>query len=232
MQTLVRTIGIVATAVHLGVTLPMLAVDAAGSDGSESLRKGRWELILGPQYTLAKNLGFDGGTTAKVDDSLGFALQIGYNLNDHWNLAGQFSWSNPDYHAVVQPAAGTPGGPLSRNGTFQTSTFALAVTYHFFAGPLTPYVDANVGGSYVNTDVASGPPVVGCYYDPWYGNFCSSTQPTKADTFLSYGVGGGLRWDVNSWLLLRAGVRQQWIDLSHTGSPSFTAFKLDVGFKF
>ena len=229
MTTLVRTIGVVATAVYLGVALPMLTVD---SDRSESYRKGRWEFILSPQYTLAKNLGFDGGTTAKINDTFGFGFQAGYNLNNHWNLAGLFSWSHPDYQAVVQPAAGNSSSARSSSGTLETSTFAFAVTYHFLAGPLTPYIDANVGGTYINTDIAAGPPVVGCYWDPWYGNVCGGVQPTKSDTYLSYGVGGGLRWDVNRWFLLRAGVRQQWIDLSHTGTPSFTTFKLDFGFKF
>jgi hypothetical protein len=31
-------------------------------------------MIFTPQYTLAKNLGFDGGTTAQVDDTMGFGL--------------------------------------------------------------------------------------------------------------------------------------------------------------
>ena len=72
----------------------------------------------------------------------------------------------------------------------------------------------------------------GCYWDPWYGYICGVAQPTKSGTFLSYGVGGGLRWDVNQWLFFRGAARQQWIDLPNTGVPSFTIFKLDVGFKF
>lgn len=188
--------------------------------------------MLSPQYTLTKNLGFEGGTTAKIEDTFGFGVQIGYNLNDHWNLAGLFSWSQPDYQALVQPAAGNALPARSISGTIQTNTFAFAVTYNFLEGPLTPYVDANVGGTHVNTDIASGPPVIGCYWDPWFGQVCGGVQPTKSDTFLSYGVGGGLRWDINRSFFLRAGVRQQWVDLSYTGSPSFTTVKLDIGFKW
>ena len=74
-------------------------VDSAGKRFSaqeeQSYRKGLWEIILSPQYTLAKNLGFDGGTTAKIEDTWGFGLQIGYNFNDHWNLAGLFSGVSP-----------------------------------------------------------------------------------------------------------------------------------------
>ena len=30
----------------------------------KAIRKGKWDIMLAPQYTLAKNLGFTGGTTA------------------------------------------------------------------------------------------------------------------------------------------------------------------------
>lgn len=225
-----RFVGIIAAAVisaHVTTALSILSAHAA-----ESYRKGRWEIILSPQYTLAKNLGFDGGTTAKINDTFGFGFQIGYNLSNHWNLAGLFTWSQPDYQAVLQPVPGTPGPPRSISGSVQANTFAFVVTYNFLEGPLTPYVDANIGGTYVNTDIASGPPTTGCFWDPWYGSICGLVQPTKSDTFLTYAVGGGLRWDVNRYFFLRGGVRQQWIDLSYTGTPGFTTFKLDVGFKF
>jgi opacity protein-like surface antigen len=185
VKRLVGIIGVIVISAHLTIALSILSAHAA-----EAYRKGPWEVILSPQYTLSKNVGFDGGTAAKINDTFGFGLQIGYNLNNHWNLAGLFSWRQPDYQAVLQPAAGTPGPARSISGTVQTSTFAFAVTYNFLAGPLTPYVDANVGGTYVNTDIAAGPPVTGCFWDPWFGTICGPVQPTKSDTFLTYAVGG------------------------------------------
>ena len=38
------------------------------------------KIMLAPQYTLAKNLGFDGGTTAKINDTFGFNFQFGTRL--------------------------------------------------------------------------------------------------------------------------------------------------------
>ena len=204
----------------------------ASPQEEESIRKGLWEIILSPQYMLAKNLGFDGGTTAKIEDTWGFHLQIGYNFNDHWNLAGLFSWSEPDYHALVQPAAGNPLPARNTSGTIQMNTFGMALTYNILKSPLTPYVDGMVAGTYINTDIAAGPPQVGCYWDPWFGQICGVAQPTKSDTFFTFGLGGGLRWDVNRWFFLRGGARYQWIDISNTGTPGFTLVKLDIGFKF
>ena len=227
MTALSKTIGVLALVAQL-VTGPL----SVSAQEEQSYRKGLWEIILSPQYMLAKNLGFDGGTTAKIDDTWGFGFQMGYNFNDHWNLAGLFSWSQPDYNALVQPVAGNPSPARNTSGTIQMNTFGMALTYNFLKGPLTPYVDGSIGGTYINTDIASGPPVVGCYWDPWFGNICGVSQPTKSDTFFSFGVGGGLRWDINRSFFLRGGARQQWVDISNTGVPSFTLVKLDVGFKF
>jgi opacity protein-like surface antigen len=214
--------------VALFVTSPV----NASAPNEETIRKGLWEIILSPQYMLAKNLGFDGGTTAKIEDTWGFHLQIGYNFNDHWNLAGLFSWSEPDYHALVQPAAGNPLPARNTSGTIQMNTFGMALTYNILKSPLTPYIDGMLAGTYINTDIAAGPPQVGCYWDPWFGQICGTFQETKSDTFFTFGLGGGLRWDVNRWLFLRGGARYQWIDISNTGVPGFTLVKLDVGFKF
>ncbi|MBA5867476.1 MAG: hypothetical protein GDA67_12365 [Nitrospira sp. CR1.3] len=155
-----------------------------------------------------------------------------WGSTEHFNLAGLFSWSQPDYQAVVQPAPGNTGPARNISGSLQMNTFGLVATYNILSTPLTPYVEGSLAGTYINTDIADGPPVVGCYWDPWWGYICGSAQPTKSDTFMTYGIGGGLRWDINQYVLIRGGVRQQWIDISHTGIPGFTTFKLDIGFKF
>ncbi len=72
MKRFVGIIGVIVISAHLTTALSILSAHAA-----ESYRKGRWETILSPQYTLSKNLGFDGGTTAKINDTFGFGLQIG-----------------------------------------------------------------------------------------------------------------------------------------------------------
>jgi opacity protein-like surface antigen len=227
MNTFSKTVG----ALLLGAQLITAPVIASAQD-EESIRKGLWEIILSPQYMLAKNLGFDGGTTAKIEDTWGFHLQVGYNFNDHWNLAGLFSWSEPNYHALIQPAAGNPLPARNTSGSIQMNTFGMALTYNILKSPLTPYIDGMLAGTYINTDIAAGPPQVGCYWDPWFGQICGVAQPTKSDTFFTFGLGGGLRWDVNRWFFLRGGARYQWIDISNTGVPGFTLVKLYVGFKF
>lgn len=59
---------------------------------------------------------------------------------------------------MVQPAQGNPVGPRSQSGTVETNTFAMVATYNVLAGPVTPFIDANLGGTYVHTDIADAPP--------------------------------------------------------------------------
>lgn len=175
----------------MGVICPLPFTFAGELVRDEPIRKGRWEVLLSPQYTLAKNLGFDGGTTAKVNDTWGFGLQIGYNFTEHLNLAGYFSWTQPDYQAVVQPAPGNSGPARNISGSLQMNTFGAVLTYNLLARPLTPYVEGSLAGTYINTDIADGPPVSGCYWDPWFGYICGTAQPTKSGTFMTYGLGVG-----------------------------------------
>ena len=97
-----------------------------------------WEIMLSPQYMFSKDLEFEGGTTAKTDGTWGFGFQVGYNFNDHLNLAGLFSWINPDYNALLQQTAGNPSPARNTNGTIKMNTFGLALTYNVLKGPLTP----------------------------------------------------------------------------------------------
>lgn len=225
---------IIRLALLMIVALPVLwSWSSALAQTAEPTRSGRWELLLAPQYTLSRNLGFQGGTTANINETWGFGMQLNYNFNEHVSLGGLLSWNRPDYNATVQPAAGNPT-PATRSisGTLETTTLGMVLTYNILAGPLTPYVDAMVSGTYIDTNIASGPPVAGCFWDPWYGYICGTSQPTKYDTVLSYGFGGGLRWDINTLFVVRGGFRQQFVDLPNTSTPSFTTFKLDLGVKF
>ena len=92
--------------------LQLIQTDLSEADelADRAGRKGKWEIMLAPHYTLAKNLAFDGGTTAKIEDTVGFNFQFGYNFNQHWNVGGLFSWSRPDYQAPCNRFREIPQG--------------------------------------------------------------------------------------------------------------------------
>jgi opacity protein-like surface antigen len=196
-------------------------------------RAGHFETSLGGGYTGSKSLSFDNGAKADVDGSWGFLFGIAYNLSERVSLGGEFGWSSLGYSTTVAPAAGNPAPPVNLRGTAYASSAAFNATYHFLPGPITPYVSGTLGFVYVDTGMPSGPPVNGCWWYPWWGYVCGPVVPTKTTTDFTYGVGAGLRWDLNEKFFLRAGLQQFWWTMGDAeGTPSFTSYRADFGFKF
>jgi opacity protein-like surface antigen len=85
----------------------------------------------------------------------------------------------------------------------------------------------------VDTNIATEPPSIGCWWHPWYGYVCTSWQDTKSVDGFAYEVGAGVRWDINDIFSLDGGYTMRWIALDGVdGTPSFDGFQLNVGWKF
>jgi opacity protein-like surface antigen len=207
------------------VPAPALAQDAS--------RAKHWEFNVGTRYLNSESLAFDNTAKADVEGSWGFLMGFSYNFNNHLSLGGELSWSTLDYTGTIT-SAGAPGTPVNVRGTAYATSLGVNAVYHFLSGPVTPYLSGSVGAVYLDTGIPSGPPVTGCWWYPWYwGYVCGSVVPTKTSTDWTYGVGAGLRWDINEKFFLRAGVQQIWWTAgSAEGTPSFLGYRADFGFKF
>ena len=69
--------------------------------------------------------------------------------------------------------------------------------WHLMDGPLTPYVGAGLGWTWIDTNVPTGPPVTGCWWDPWWGYVCYTDYPTKTTDAFSYQAILGVRYEFN-----------------------------------
>lgn len=224
----------------LSSTLAVLAAClAAGTAGAQSFgaskpgnRADHWEAYAGARYVFSETIDFKGGSTIDSDDDLGFAFGLGYNLDDHWQVGGEISWSNVDYDGVLQ-SANTPGATAHLSGEYETFAMSANVTYHFMDGPLTPFVTANLGYTWVDSNIADGPPQTGCWWDPWWGYVCNTWVDTKSAESASYGLGAGVRWEFSRGGFLRASYNQRWLDLDEaSGTPNFGGVFVDIGSKF
>jgi hypothetical protein len=209
---------------------------AAGSAlicaAQEGIRAHRWEFTLQPQYVESWSNNGKNGSDAKVDSSWGFGLGLAYNLNDNFSIGGEFSWSHPDFRATITPGVGNSSGPHTVDGTLYISTLRLNATWNLLKRPLTPFVSVAAGGTYIDTDVPDGPPSNQCWWWGWY-YYCGTYYPTKSDTYFSYAGSVGLRWDSQGSFFVRGLVGRQWIDIGgDAGTPGFTAYRVDIGFKF
>lgn len=219
----------------IGMGLALLAAGAfclpAAAQNTD--RAGKWEATVQVKYSDSRDIHGSNGSEATIDETYGFGLGFAYNYNDHFSLGGDFAWSRPDYTTMVTPAAGNANSSYKVNGSMETFSAHAVATWNLFARPFTPFVSAGVGGTWVDTNVPSGPPTSYCWYDPWWGYYCDTSTPTHSDSYFSYNVGAGLRWDSRENIFLRAMVAEQWLDVGGSvGSPSMTQVRVDLGFRF
>ena len=73
-------------------------------------------------------------------------------------------------------SSATSGAVQLQNGHADFSQFLLDARYKFLDGMFRPFVETGLGGTWVNTNIASGPPQVGYWWDPWWGYICGSHQ--------------------------------------------------------
>jgi opacity protein-like surface antigen len=206
---------------------------APGAQAQNAFRDKRWEFTLQMRGVEGKEHSFEGGSTAKTKDSLGFGVGVSYNINPHFNLGGEFLWVSQDYDATIQAAAGNPSGSYVGRGSVDLASFMFNATWHLLAGPVTPYLQAGIGSTTVDSNIPSGPPGNYCWYYPWWGYYCGTYVPTATQTSFAYNAGAGIRWDFSREMFMRFGAQQQWTDFSGTTSsyPSNTVWRLELGFK-
>ena len=204
-------------------------IPGVGQDG----RAGRWEASAQLRFLQSEDLRFQGGSSLTLDDETAFGFTFGYNFSEQLLIGGEFSFGSVDYRGTLLSSDDPPEDPLQLRGQFDTAAIGAVGTWHFVPGPLTPYASAGIGWTWVDTNIAQGPPQFGCWWDPWFGRICGFFQNTTTEDFLTYKLGVGLRWDVNTALFFRGGYEQSWLDLDRvSGSNDVGAFRLEIGSRF
>jgi len=212
----------------LFITLALSSFKAQAFSGS---RVDKWEFFLTPQVTNSKALQFDGGSEANINKQTGIAFGFGYNLNANVELDVQFSSNNANY-TITAIAENPSDPPIKSSASLYTSSINLGVTYNFLKGPLTPYVSANIGSTYIDSGIPTGNITTGCYWYPYYGYVCGPIAETYTSTEFNYGAGIGLRYDFNQKVYIKGGVAQNYIDINSSNTPDFTTYQFTMGFMF
>jgi opacity protein-like surface antigen len=185
-------------------------------------------LLLNYQSSVSKDL--EEGSSLDIDSSAGWGFTLGWNWSSKWNTAYKFSMNKPDYTAVIVPE--NPDlETQTLNYKMSKITHQFNATYNFFDKPLTPFVQAGVGITTLDSNVPDQPPVTGCWWDPWWGYVCTTTWSTYKTTKFSYNAGIGLRWDVNNAFYMRGSYNKEWVSVD-SGSLSFNTFTLEAGLMF
>ena len=220
-----KTMRITRTIYLAGLALALLA-GATAADAQS--REGRWEYTLGIPYQLGSETTFDGGSTLKTKSDFGFGMTFGYNPSEQVTWSFGLKWAGVGYDADVVKQ---DGGSTHVSGTYDAWGLSGNLLFNLGQGPLTPFVGAGIGYTWIDTNVPNGLPQTGCWWDPWYGYICSTYYPTKSVNSFSYQAMGGLRYAFNPRTFLRLSYASQWIDTSN-GTPRFDVFGLEIGWLF
>ena len=222
---------LVATTVAVLAAAPVSAQSFGGGNYSE--REGHWEAYVGTRLLLSDSADFAGGSSIETEDDLGFNFGFGYNFSDHLLISGEMGWNTIDYDGTLVSADAPPNLSARISGDLDTAALNASITWHFLSGPITPFVTGTLGWTWIDTNIATGPPEFGCWWDPWYGQICTPIYDTVSDDAGSYGLGAGVRWDFNNGGYGRIAYDERWLDIKNAnGTPTFGSFRLEFGGKF
>ena len=176
---------------------------------------GDWEFRIGPVFTESNNVAFDGGSNADIKSTTGIKIGSGYYVTDQLIIGGNFSYGQSDFNGTVK---GNIGSSFIENGHLDFSTLMFDATYTLLQGPIKPFGVIGLGWNWINTNIASGPPQTGCWWDPWWGYICNGYQPTHGSNSFAYQIGAGAQFNFNRRFAIDLDYKYTWIDLHNTAS--------------
>jgi len=193
----------------------------------------KWDFSVGAIYQDGQSTGGNNGSSLSVDGELGFSVSLNYNLNSRFALGVDFDWLRPDYNAVLINDE-DPAESIEIDHTASQWNTRFKGTFNFVEeGPLVPYAQLGFGWTFLDSNVADGPPQTGCWWHPWWGYICENFYRTYSSTEFSYGGALGLRYELlgNSFI----NVSYDYWELDTGGSranPTLESWRLQYGWRF
>ena len=211
----------------------LLALPAVSSaQGQGGGRANTWDFQLGGIYQLSESVKGKGGSSLDMDSELGITFGLGYNLSDRLALGAEFNYLRPDYTAIIADAD-DPSVKQRIDHTLTQFDFRFKGTYNFLDGPFTPFVEAGFGWSQLDSNVAKGPPVTGCWWHPYWGYICQDYYRTFSGTYFAYGGSLGLRYEFGGNSFIRADYTIYQLDIGgDVSNTQLDSIKLQYGWRF
>lgn len=215
------------------------ATAAAVADTSPSSRTptlsmddGRpWLTRIGVTYQPTTNIRFDGGSKVEFNSSTGFLVGLGYDVSDKLQVGANFTYDHRGYDGHLR--GDEPGETFPVRGSLQSMGVMFDLTYYFMTGRFSPFITTGVGWDFVDTNLPTSPPQIGCWWDPWYGYLCQGFQDTANVDGFAYQAGAGLTYRVNPSVSLSGSYRVNWLDFPKAqGTPGFDGFQFIVNWGF
>lgn len=197
------------------------------ADANYTKRSDKWEASFKILNNQSTDIDGQNGSQTSMKSDFGWGFTLGYNLNPHILLNFDFSASTPSYKATL--VDGEDGSKHEINHKMDLLESQFNVVYNVFTSQFTPYIQAGAGWSFVDSNIAKGPPNSICWWDPWWGYVCDSYQNTYNDERFSYNVAVGFRYELDNSLFIRASYKQAFIDFSNSDDASIGSYHLELG---
>lgn len=198
--------------------------------GRSAGNAGSWEWSLAGLYQEAETADAGGGSLFEVDEGFGLGFGIGRYLTDRLVVGADFEWLAPDYSATL---VDDNGDTTQFSHELSQINVRFKGAYYFLEGPFSPYAELGAGWTYVDSNVADGPPIIGCWWHPWFGYICDDYYDTFDETSFSYGGALGLRYRFQGGTVLRLSYNNYELDGSgDVPDPTLNAARLEVVWGF
>jgi opacity protein-like surface antigen len=205
--------------------------DAGGLRAPQMEQAGPWQARLGARYQPTTDVDFDGGSTVEFNSSTAFLVGLSYALSEHFEIGANLSYDDRDYEALLAGDEDDEFFPV--RGTVETTGVMFDLSYYFLTGRIRPFVSPGAGWSFVDTNVPTAPPQIGCWWNPWYGYICEGFQDTKNVDGFAYQAGAGVNVRLNSRISLTGSYQMSWVDYPKAdGTPTFDAIQMILHWAF
>ena len=189
------------------------------------VRANRWDFSLQTRYQTSRDFSAEQGSSLELQDSLGWGFGFGYNFNQRFNLGMVFSWRSVNYNATAIDGD-DPDNTHRYSGSMSISTIAITGDWNLLQGPITPYLNGNLGWMLVDTNIFAGYNG-GCWWDPWWGYVCGNYPTTYGVNATVASLGAGMRFDLSPSVFARVGYERGWTDIDRTSGTNMV--RIDIG---
>ena len=215
------------------LTILLLAVPAVSfAQYGGGSRAQSWDFSVGGIYQDGEQSTGSGGSSLDMSGELGLAFNVGYNFTNKLALSADFDFIRPSYTAIIADE-NDPNNTQRIDHELSQFNGRFKGTFNFMDGPFTPFAELGLGWTYVDSNVANGPPVTGCWWHPWWGYICSNYYQTFSGTDFSYGGSLGLRYELAGGTFIRASYSVYALDIGgDAADPDLSSVKIEYGWRF
>jgi opacity protein-like surface antigen len=219
-------------------TLPLvLLLSLPGIAAAQSAdRTGTWEAGVKLLDTSHEFVEGEEGASLDVEGELAWGFFGSYNINEHFAVSGEITWSDPDYLAefpLQNPITNRPSGTVIQvDAELDIWSTEFKAVFNLPDRGFTPFAEIGYGWTVVDSNIQDGPAETGCWWDPWWGYMCASFYDTYESTLTSLTYAVGLRWDMSDTSVLKASYGIRETDLDRAEDLEQDIFSIDFAWKF